>query len=98
MIYACIMDYGEKADIQRVRPKHQAYVFKLIEQGKVVAAGSLRQPDDGGLFLYEAPSLEVAQRLVDDDPYILERCITRHRLREYEIHGANAALLRVTGK
>jgi uncharacterized protein len=98
MIYACIMDYGEKADIERVRPRHQAYMFKLIEQGKVIAAGSLLQPDDGGLFLYEAPSLDAAQRLVDDDPYILEGCITCHRLREYEIHGANAALLRVTGK
>jgi len=98
MIYICVMDYGDKADIERVRPAHQAYQFKLIDEGKVIAAGSLLQPDDGGLFIYEALSLEAARSLVDDDPYILEGCITRHRLREYQIHGANAALLRVTGK
>ncbi len=97
MIYACIMDYGDRAEIQRVRPKHQAYMFKLIGEGKVISAGSLLQPDDGGLFLYEAPSLEAAQQMVEDDPYVLEGCITQHRLREYEIHGANAALLRKTG-
>jgi uncharacterized protein YciI len=98
MIYVCIMDYGDKAGIERVRLKHQAYQFKLIDEGKVIAAGSLLQPDDGGLFLYEAPSLEIAQLMVDEDPYILEGCIARHRLREYQIHGANASLLRATGK
>jgi uncharacterized protein len=97
MIYICIMDYGDEADIRRVRPRHQAYQFRLIEEGKVIAAGSLLHPDDGGLFVYEAPSLEAAQRLVNDDPYMLEGCITGHRLQEYQIHGANAALLRVTG-
>lgn len=97
MIYACIMDYGDKAEIQRVRPKHRAYLLNLIAEGKVISAGTLLQPDDGGLFLYEASSLEAAQQMVDDDPYILEGCITRHRLREYEIHGANGALLRKTG-
>jgi uncharacterized protein YciI len=61
----------------------------------VIAAGSLLQPDDGGLFLHEARSLAAAQQLVDEDPYILEGCITRHRLREYEIHGGNASLLQV---
>jgi uncharacterized protein YciI len=96
MIYVCIMDYGDKADIERVRPRHQAYQFKLIDEGTVIAAGSLLQPDDGGLFLYETPSLEVAQRLVDNDPYIREGCIPRYRLRKYEIHGANASLLRAT--
>jgi uncharacterized protein YciI len=94
MIYVCIMDYGDEADIRRVRPRHQAYQFRLIEEGKVIAAGSLLHPDDGGLFVYEAPSREAA--LVDDDPYILKGCITGHRFRE-QIHGANAALLRGTG-
>jgi uncharacterized protein YciI len=97
MIFMCIMDYGDKDAVARVRPKHQAYMHRLIAEGKVISAGGFVSDDDGGLFLYDAPSLEAAQALVSDDPYILAGVIRGHKLREYEIHGVNPALLRVTG-
>ena len=77
--------------------RHAAPGDRSLAGSRLYEPGSLLHPDDGGLFVYEAPSLEAAQRLVNDDPYILEGCITGHRLREYQIHGANAALLRVIG-
>jgi uncharacterized protein YciI len=40
--------------------------------------------------------LEEAQRLVDNDPYMRSGVIRSHRLTQYEIHGCNPALLRVT--
>jgi uncharacterized protein YciI len=97
MIFMCVMEYGDRDAILRTRPKHQAYMHRLIGEGKVISAGSLIPEDDGGLFLYEAATLEEAQRFLDDDPYILEGVTRSHRLREYQIHGANPALLRVTG-
>jgi uncharacterized protein YciI len=97
MIFMCIMDYGDKDAVARVRPKHQAYMHRLISEGRVVSAGAFVPDDDGGLFLYDAATLEAAQTLVSGDPYILAGVIRWHKLREYEIHGVNPALLRVTG-
>ena len=98
MIYMCLMNYSEQRDrILSVRPRHQAYLTGLIGQGKVISAGSFIPEDDGGLFLYEAATLQDAERLVKDDPYIQEGLIADHKLREYEVHGINRELLRVTG-
>ena|ERR1700761_5286233 len=97
MTFICLMDYVDLEAIARVRPRHRDYMFKLIAENKVIAAGSFVPDDDGGLFLYEAPSLQAAQQLVADDPYIQEGAVLKHQLREYEIHGANPRLLHVTG-
>jgi uncharacterized protein len=97
MIFVCIMDYAGVEVIAQARPRHRAYMHALIAQGKVIAAGSFAPEDDGGLFLYEAPSREAAELMVAEDPYVKEGAILKYRVREYEIHGANPGLLRVTG-
>ena len=98
MIYMCLMEYCEdRSRIAAVRPRHQAYLFDLIDQGKLISAGSFIPDDDGGLFLYEAEKLHDAEGLVRDDPYIREGVISSWKLREYEVHGINRDLLRVTG-
>ena len=98
MIYMCLMDYCEdRKRIESVRPHHQAYLCRLIDQGKLISAGSFLPDDDGGLFLYEAATLRDAEGMVQDDPYIREGLITTYKLREYEVHGINRDLLRVTG-
>lgn len=98
MIYMCLMDYADRDAIAAVRPEHRLYLQRLFEEGRVVAAGSFLPNDDGGLFLYEASSLEEAQQMVDDDPYLRAGVIRSHRLAEYEIHGINPALLRVSAR
>ena len=91
------MEYCEdRSRIVSVRPHHQEYLFGLIDAGKLIAAGSFIPDDDGGLFLYEADTLREAEGLVHDDPYIREGLITAWKLREYEVHGINRDLLRVT--
>ena len=96
MIYMCLMEYADSAAMAKVRPEHRTYMTGLVKDGKVLAAGSFLPDSDGGLFLYEAASLEEAQRFVDNDPYIRSGVIRSHRLTQYEIHGCNPALLRVT--
>ena len=99
MIYMCLMDYSaDRSRIEAVRPHHQAYLFDLIDQGKLISAGSFLPDDDGGLFLYEAATLHDAEDLVRNDPYVREQgLIVSWKLREYEVHGINRDLLRVTG-
>jgi uncharacterized protein YciI len=97
MIFVCIMEYVGGNLIAQVRPKHRAYMHDLIAEGKVIAAGSFAPDGEGGLFLYEAPDREAADRMVAEDPYVKGGAILKYRLWEYEIHGANASLLRVTG-
>jgi uncharacterized protein YciI len=96
MIYMCVMDYGDLAAIARVRPEHRAYMHQLIGEGRVICAGSFVPEDDGGLFLYDAATLEDAQRLVDEDPYIRAGAIRSYKLRAYDVHGADPTRLHVT--
>lgn len=95
MIFMCVMDYRDPEVTKRTRPAHRSYMFRLIDEGGVVSAGSFLPGDDGGLFLYDAPSLADAQRLVDQDPYVREGAVRSYQLRRYEVHGANPALLEV---
>ncbi|WP_429301105.1 YciI family protein [Paraburkholderia sp. GAS199] len=94
----CMMEYpADKRDLVRVRPGHRVYLLGLVADGRAIATGSFVPDDDGGLFIYEAASLHDAQSLVDHDPYIIEKVVTRYMLREFEVHAVNPRLLRVTG-
>jgi uncharacterized protein YciI len=97
MICMCLMDYVDPAAAARVRPAHRAYMHRLIAEGRVVCAGSFPPDHDGGLFLYDVSSLEEAQRLVDEDPYLREGAVRTYKLRRYEVHGGDFARLRVEG-
>jgi uncharacterized protein YciI len=96
MIFVCIMEYVGVEAIVRVRSCHRDYMYQLIAEGKVIAAGSTLPDGEAGLFLYEADSLQAAESMVAQDPYIQEGAISTYRLRQYEIHGVNPRLLRVT--
>jgi uncharacterized protein len=97
MIYANYLQYGERSKILILRPAHQKYLFELLDQGKLIAAGSF--PDDvGGLYIYEAESQEAAENLMTDDPYFLGNAIAGFRIVAWEVHGANPALLRVADR
>jgi uncharacterized protein YciI len=97
MIYANYLHYGDREKILRLRPAHQKYLFGLLEQGKLVAAGSFPE-DVGGLYLYEADSSEAAEQLMANDPYVLGNAIASYRITAWEVHGANPDLLRVSKK
>jgi uncharacterized protein YciI len=97
MIYANYVEYGERAKILALRPSHQRYMFDLLDRGCVIAAGSFPE-DAGGLYLYEAETQADAEGLMSNDPYFLGGAIASYRITQWEIHGANASLLRVTGK
>jgi uncharacterized protein YciI len=93
MIFANYVQYGDEARILKIRPEHRKYMVALLDEGKVVAAGSFPN-NSGGLYLYEAESREAAEQLMTADPYFLGNAITEYHIAEWEVHGANPALLR----
>ena len=56
MIFASYVRYGEEARILKLQPEHRKYMFGLLNQGKVVAAGSFPN-NSGGLYLYAIRTL-----------------------------------------
>jgi uncharacterized protein len=94
MIFANYVRYGDEARILKIRPEHRKYMLALLDRGKVVAAGSFPS-NSGGLYLYEVDSREAAEQLMTADPYFLGNAIAEYHIAEWEVHGANPALLQV---
>lgn len=80
----------KRADL--VRPKHRQYTAKLMAEGKLIMAGPLGA-DQGGLFIYETPSLEAAQQLFDEDPFKTEGAVASYEISAWEMVDVNVRLL-----
>lgn len=59
---------SDQSKIQSARPAHREYLSGLKSQGKLVMAGPFAE-ESGALIVYNAPTLEEAQRLIEDDPF-----------------------------
>ncbi len=69
----------EKSIFDRYVPAHRAYVRDLIAKGHQAKTGYwAKRP--GGMLLFEAPSMEEAEKIVAEDPLIKNNCVT------YEIY------------
>ncbi|WP_013322856.1 YciI family protein [Gloeothece verrucosa] len=69
----------EKKTFDQYVPAHKAYVKNLIDKGHKAKTGYWGELG-GGMLLFEANSLEEAQKIVKHDPLIENKCV------EYEIH------------
>ncbi|MFM2312295.1 MAG: hypothetical protein RLZZ04_1571 [Cyanobacteriota bacterium] len=58
---------------------HKAYVQKLIDQGHHAKTGYWAELG-GGMLIFEASSLLEAQKIVAQDPLIINNCV------KYELH------------
>src|SRR4029077_15701990 len=86
--------YGDENGKLKILPGHRKDMFSLLDQGKVVAAGAFAN-NSGGLYLYEVEFREAAEQLMTADPYFLGNAIAEYHIAEWEVHGANPALLQV---
>jgi uncharacterized protein len=81
--YAAIL-HMEKPELnQEYRQAHLDYLQALVEQGKVHLKGPFLD-GAGGLVVYKADSLEEAQTLAEEDPYVKEG-VRRLELHEWGI-------------
>jgi len=69
----------EKTVFDQYVPAHIDYVKKLVAEGHKARSGYWGD-FGGGMLLFEADSLEEAQRIVENDPLIKNACVT------YELH------------
>jgi uncharacterized protein YciI len=60
-------------------PDHVAYVKELIAKGHLAKTGYWKG-FEGGMLLFQADSLEEAQKIVEKDPLILNGCV------EYQLY------------
>jgi uncharacterized protein YciI len=69
----------EKSIFDQYVPAHRAYVRDLIAKGHQAKTGYWAK-HPGGMLLFEAPSMEEAEKIVAEDPLIKNNCVT------YEIY------------
>jgi uncharacterized protein YciI len=55
-------------------PAHKSYVRQLIAQGHKARSGYWRE-FGGGMLIFEASSLQEAQKIVAQDPLIANNCV-----------------------
>ncbi|HZT80726.1 MAG TPA: YciI family protein [Gemmataceae bacterium] len=92
MKFAAIIEYTQdRAKIQELRPVHRQYLATLKERGQLAASGPFTD-DSGALIVYEAPSPEEAEKLLQGDPFHKNGVFLRYQLRPWNPVIANREL------
>lgn len=85
MKYACLIHFvDDRAAVDAIRPTHRKYLRELIDRGQLVGTGPF-EDRSGALFIYEADSLDDAERFADDDPYALGGVIEDRSIAAWEM-------------
>ncbi|MBL8796307.1 MAG: hypothetical protein JNM56_20575 [Planctomycetia bacterium] len=89
MKFAAIIEYiQDKAKIGEIRPTHRQYLTSLKEKGQLVACGPFTD-DSGALIVYEAPTKEDAEQLLQSDPFHQNGVFVKWQLRPWNVVMAN---------
>ncbi|MBO8172296.1 MAG: hypothetical protein H0Z33_10435 [Bacillaceae bacterium] len=83
MKYVAFLHIVDAEKNRQVRPAHLDYVNRLYEEGKILMAGPFTD-GKGGMVVYEAPDIETAKKLAENDPVIVEGARTLE-LREWNM-------------
>ncbi len=92
MKFAAIIEYSQdKAKIAELRPIHRQYLASLKAAGNLAASGPFTD-DSGALIVYEAASLEEAERILKGDPFCHHGIFVTYVLRPWNPVIANREL------
>ena len=91
--YACV----QKAQTARHHVRNIQFTVSpvwpsIVDQGKLALAGPFAD-NEGGLFVYNAPSREEALSLLAQDPFCVEGVFKDYQLLEWLIEGVRPDLL-----
>ncbi len=73
----------DKAVFDRYVPAHLAFVQELIDRGCDARTGYWAQRG-GGMLLFQADSMEEAQRIIAQDPLVQNHCVN-YKLYEWNV-------------
>jgi uncharacterized protein len=83
MKFVAIIDYlRDKEKIAAVRPEHRKYLAGLRDGGQLAIAGPFTD-DSGGLIMYEAATIDEAEKLLQGDPFHKNGIFLNYRLRPW---------------
>jgi uncharacterized protein len=81
LFYDAADDYVERR--MPFRSAHIAYARKSAERGELVLGGALAGPADGAVLLFRGASPAVAESFAASDPYVVNRVVSKWRVREW---------------
>jgi uncharacterized protein len=92
-LFANYAKYGpDKSRLAAARPAHWEYDRMLESADKLALAGPFAD-DEGGLFVYNAPTRAEALSLLEEDPFSVAGVFAEYELIEWLIEGVNPKLL-----
>lgn len=92
MKFAAIIEYlQDKEKVAAARPEHRQYLAKLKANGQLAVSGPFTD-DSGALIIYEAESVQDAERLLQGDPFHASGIFVRWELRPWNPVMANREL------
>jgi uncharacterized protein YciI len=93
MRVAALIEYTtDKDKIAAIRPTHRQYLGELLAAGKLAISGPTLD-DWGAIIVYEADSVEEAEKLLQGDPFHAAGVFVRWTLRPWNPLFGNKALL-----
>lgn len=64
---------------------HRAHLQAAVQRGELILGGSLADPADGSsVILFRADSPAVAETFAAADPYVLNKVVTRWKVRPWD--------------
>jgi len=90
LFYEVAPDY-----LERRGPYRSAHLQKAWDshaRGELVLAGALADPVDGAVLLFRAENADVVRRFAEEDPYVLNGCVTAWRVREWTTVAGDGAI------
>ena len=85
--YALIYDLVEDHETRRQphRDEHLRRIRGVESRGELVMAGAFADPMDRALLVFRAPSRDVVQDFVRNDPYVQNGLVPRWEIREWTV-------------
>ena len=67
------------------REEHLRLIREAHARGDLFMAGAVGDPPDGGLFVFRAPSAEVAEAFARADPYVTHELVTKWKVKPWTV-------------
>ena len=79
LFYEVVPDFLERR--AKFRKEHLDLCWEACGRGELILGGALADPADHAVLLFQGDSPEVAERFAAADPFVINRLVTRWRVR-----------------
>jgi uncharacterized protein YciI len=83
LIYHVVADYLERR--AAFREEHLQLAKRAYAKGQLLLAGAFRDPVDGALLVFRAPSISVVEEFARNDPYVKSGLVTEWTVRSWSV-------------